>query len=915
MLIEIPEISDKKLSKLINKLNDLHAKGKMDKFEGQFEELFSYLKNADADQANLILYILSIIFEEYPEYLKKNRLGVIQPYCEDHSEKEILNATGIFGLFLLNNKIESNMDELNQFVDYLKQDNSDIRKNICYFLEQLEENLDTIFLTKVNLFLYVLEHEEEEEVLMTTKHALLQAQKNMTLGLLTNYISEILRIFSTNISNYKRDLIFDLLAAEIPQFSKYKSESKTKILQRLENRIPISRIYNIQEIAKGEGLSPDEVEDNLLSEIEDTEFLFKYHHKQERIFIEFEKEKLVAYFNRNKRSVDEILTDLKDIGVTSTAILSALIKKLLSEEEIEGELTQLNYYPYNFLISDFTLKLQKDGMLNTKELMKYLSKEIVFKVIEEISTQGSFNGVFDKDRIIFYTFRKITEEIERKVSKSNIVDLSPYKAKFSYEDFLKIENFCQQHFFTSIHQEHTWLTNLGKTRIEMELRERQQIGIFDIEESAQNLGIPGEILRKAIKGAFLSKNGFWNKEKDRFYFSKQIKIKINEIQNETNPEKRQRMIDFLSEELQIDKEEIEKKVDEKLEKIAKVLSSKDEFLIKDQLRELQMDYNELIEFVESMGKPYLIYSGKIIFDEKRIKEEKDKIKERIVTKTRQVEQLSIEKLSRELKCAQKMVEELIDLILDEAEINLIKLDEDKFLTQRGLESRIFESKGYLDIKSIIPERAISSQEIESIEKVVLEFIETGKLKGNYDPENKVFQSSDFIGDISMDKEREWFEKEITLHLEEYEVAFNMLKEILMGKEITPSDIDSYEQTLSDTIKKILATETTNKRSLNNANRRLKRLFHQDEPKTRKRGRGRSRNAPEPTAEEAAFMLENDDTVKKLLRDFDNWKTLIIAIEQKAGQIVYLKKKIKANPDDEESKNKLKGIYEYLAFVD
>ena len=60
---------------------------------------------------------------------------------------------------------------------------------------------------------------------------------------------------------------------------------------------------------------------------------------------------------------------------------------------------------------------------------------------------------------------------------------------------------------------------------------------------------------------------------------------------------------------------------------------------------------------------------------------------------------------------------------------------------------------------------------------------------------------------------------------------------------------------------------------------------------------------------------DDEIIASLMNDFNNWKTLILAIEQKAGEIVFLRKKIKSNPDDTENKTKLNQTLEYLGFLD
>ncbi|MHA1918674.1 MAG: hypothetical protein ACTSWX_02930, partial [Promethearchaeota archaeon] len=522
------------------------------------------------------------------------------------------------------------------------------------------------------------------------------------------------------------------------------------------------------------------------------------------------------------------------------------------------------------------------------------------------------SGIFNVEKTIFYTFSAITKDIQKNSYQSNIIDLNSYKSQFSQEDFFKVEEYCRTHIFTQYFYKHFWLTYLGKTNIQQELLVCEQIGECNIEERAKKLGIPVSILKKITKEMFERKNGFWNKEEKVFYFSKYVKKRISSIQKELNPEKREKLINALAEELQIEKDEISQKVDEKLNKIGKILAEKDEFLINPVLRDLQMDYKEFLKFIDSLEKPdgYLIINDRIIFSKKRIDEEQEKLSNFIKDSIVNNDVTEVRRLVSKYKCAPQIIINIIENLLKNNEIIGLWIEENKkFLSERGIQNRMLNAKGYIDLKTIIEEISLSEQDLVKIEKILLELIEEKRISGVYDKESHIFQSDSIMGESDLKSEREHFKSEISPHLEDLERTYNILRDILMQDDISPNDIDSYEEILEETIRKILQDQATLKRIINNANSRINKRLRKITKKKKRKG--------EKLDKENKLYQDfaDDEIIASLMNDFNNWKTLILAIEQKAGEIVFLRKKIKSNPDDTENKTKLNQTLEYLGFLD
>ncbi len=913
MFIEIPNLTDKKLIKLVKNINEDYEKEKWDKFESYSNAVIKWLKK----EPNIALYILSLIAEEMPESFSHSIFSDIDPYLKGDKSKEKINAVIIYGsclLHFLSQKDFSDMTILNDFIELLFNSKSETRQNICFFLEQFPDSFDTQLLSKLNIFIKILADESNSEVLKTTQEILSRLQPKMSLSILINYIQQLRDIYEDNKSAEISDILLNLIEKEIPLLKKrVKSNwSKNQILREIDNRPTLIRFTDLNIISEQENLTLEEVENYLLSQIDENNiytliFIDKNHKK----LLELEKEKIITYLSQRKIKLDEIVGIFNDLGIKNNAVVMILIKGLLEKRIIKGYLTKNYYYDWTYLKKEFLQRLQQYGSIDIFNYSKSIDKDTIHKLIDEIKQQG-IPGLYNLEKSKYYTFSAINQEIEKESYRANIIDLSHYKSQFTQENFYKLEEYCRSKIFTKYHHKHSWLTHLGTTNIQQELSICEQIGECNIKERAGKLGIHPSILLKITKKMFEHKNGFWNKEEKNFYFSKYVKKRIDSIQNELDAGKREELIDSLAEELQIEKDEISQKVDEKLNKIGKMLSEKDEFLINPLLRDLQMDYKEFLKFVDSLEKPdgYLVIHDKIIFSKKRIDEEQGKLSKSIKENVLNYDVIIINNLVSKYKCASQILINILDNLLEIKEINGIWIkDNENFLTERGIQERMLKAKSYIDLNSIIEEITLSEEGIMFLEKILLTLMEQKIITGVYNSESHVFQSDSILGDVDLDNERNHFKSEITPFLENLERTYVILRDILMQKDLFPADIDSYEEILEETIRKILQDQLVLKRIINNANSRINKS-------TQKTGKNKGKKGRKSEKDEKSFKnFADDEIIATIMNDFNNWKTLILAIEQKAGEIVFLRKKLKSNPDDPENKEKLNKILEYLGFSD
>lgn len=922
MLIEISaEKMDKKLSKIVQKINQLYEKNKVSKIGSQVEKILENLRY-NPENAYVYLYVLSILVEEIPELAEVAVLNAIQPYIKEGNADERANAAIVMGWVIqhsISTGEEISDDYISELISLLSDTSAEVRINASFFLKTLVDNQQAIFLLKYRDLVQNLANETNNEVLEVIGTILSQIQPLMSIGILKGYLNDLIQIYHESNVPKRSDVILMLLQKEIPGLKEQIEAHRAKrdLLQFINNRPPLVRFMDLNDIAEEQDIEVEKIEEYLQAELdEDVHYSLIFTEKHHKKMLIFDKEELLNFLSGSKISIDDIRQALQHVGVSHPSIGAILLRDLLDLGELEGFLTNQYFFSIDYIKHELEQELTKSGVLEIKSVEKRYNPEIISRILEAITSKTRFKGIYTIDKSFYYTFNYLTKEIENEMTRSNIMDLSSYKDKFGYENYLRLEQFCKDQLFIEYHLDHKWLTNLGMTRIQQSIRTAEQLGEADIVKLAKKLDIPVEIYRKVVKPIFNKKNGFWNKNEDIFYFSKFVKKRINEIQSEPNPDIRKSQIKALAEELQIEEGEISKKVDEKLQKIGQMLMTADEVDIKPMMKDLQMDYNEFIQFIDSLGRSdgYIIINNKVIFSEKRIREEQQKIANAVLNRGKRADYLDVNRLSTQLKYAPQLISQAIDTLSQEGKISGIWLKKDeKFITSRGIQNRMLQAEGYIDLNTFFEERDLSEDEILFIEGILQQLLADKQLKGVYDAASKIYQDEDTASKASLVTERERFTKEILPHIEDLERAYNLLREIFLKEDIHPGDIEEYDEILEQTVRKIFNAEAMVKRMLNNANRRLSRqLTSRKSSKAEKSSKRRGVKKP-VKSKLKPFDFQEDEEVSVLLNDFKNWKELILAIEQKKGEIVFLKKKLKANPEDSEAAVKLKNTLEYLGF--
>jgi hypothetical protein len=743
-------------------------------------------------------------------------------------------------------------------------------------------------------------------------------QAKLSIPMLKPYMNRLVLLYNASDSPERSDLILVLLEKEIPELAERKKKNLTKkeIVQIIDRRPPITRLYDLKEIAKGEGMTEEAVEQGLTSQVDEKDaYFFKFSEKSKNYLVEFEKDRLIGYFTENKIKLDRIAQTFKESLLQNKAIIPNLLRAMIKDHLIRGFISKEYFYPMEYLKKELQTVLQKEGKIILSTYNSLLSPEFVSQLFNELIGAGIFVGFYDKNKTTFFTLKKIIGELEQQAAKSNIIDLAPYANQFEYDDFLRIEEHGRTHLFTPFHKKHVWLSNLGLTRIQTYLRTCEQIGEYDPKLAAKKLDMPLEIVKDATKDYFPHINGFWNTDFSKFYYAKFVRDQITKIQSEPDAAKRIAMIEKLSKDLNIDKGEIEKKVDEKLKIIADKLASADEFELQPLLRQFQMDQVEFITFVEGLERPYFISGGKIIFNQDRINKEKTQLQENLEKDTTKADIFDLNRAAQSARVSKQIIIELFKASVTAEKVKGIWISEDKFLTERGIINKILNLKNYIALNTLVEKANLDETEIALLEKILKELIETNRLVGKYDEESKIFQSETAIQDANLDAERARFSEEIGKYITEMEFTYNAVRDILMVDDITPGQMSEYEKLLEETIRHVISGETFVKRIISNVDAVIRKRIMKATPPKSKYQKKDARKDKDQDDEFEGPSFKDDEVVAGLLNDFERWKTILFAIEQKAGQLVFLKKKIKSNPEDEDSQKKYKGLLEYLGFLD
>ncbi len=904
MIIDESLFEEASLRKIVEKINDAHEKEK----EGKILKQAQKLKKGFEEQEHLLekVYIYSILAVEYPEVLAELDLETIKALLKNPNTKIKTNASVLLALYY--SQDSERLAEPAEFaycVKFLESRAESVRRNILGVLRELSADFNEQFLLHYPALFTAFCDETEEDNSENLLKLILKVEDYLPLSNQLENLKVLLPLLDKAQEKWKINDCLTLLRKIVPEvdhfLKKRPNTGRNNVLDLMKNRVPILKIYDMQEMAEEMGLSAEEVESQMgkIGVHKSVLSLF-YTQKTKRYYVEVELHRFLDMIRGKKIDILSLYEKFKFYGITSS-VLILIIQNILKEKQIRGYLSHTVFFSREFLENEITQKLSKEGRVKLSEY-SVINREYLNGILEDVNRKRRLNGVFNNDRTEFVTFRGIEKDIERQITIVSTIDLLRYKNQLRLEDYLALEEHLKQEKLITVYNKSTvWLTPIGQTRILEKLtNEIQVLGLFDAKLLEKELEIPEEIIRDvALEEYNLSqRRGIWDNAEERFYFASYLKREMKKIETIKDSQRREDLISTMAEKLNINPREIETRMDKRVREIGKMILSEKSINMLEFQKKMEMGREEFIDYINRLEKPFLILGNHVILDEKEIEAARSKLVERFLNYAKAQNEIQMQRLSKIFKVSESIIQNICRDAIENEEIKGISLNEHLFLTKSGIIQRILDKRDFFSLHSLFPEKELSAEEIEYIEQIIEDLKRGEELSGEYDADQKIFQSKEATGLNVVNNAKERLIEMVDEYSVEFQLTFELLRAILMESGLRPSDIDTYRKQLRTITEQSVLWEKNLKKQIYVGNKMYKRYLKSI--------------TPDPNLKKHFGELEE---VKQKMNEFQAWRTLIDAIENNGGEIIFLQKKLKSEPENEEYRQKLHDIFDYLTFFE
>ncbi len=888
----------KKLEKVINKQNNSKIVKELNKLEELIKE---------KDLQIPISYILSLVVENYPDTLSEALLQKVVPFLENKNEKLRINTILIIGFFSLHDS-EQGKKYFPLLFKFLNDSSEDVRINIHYFLGELVkkdiynelldektiinslmsesnlENINALFsllqkLTSLNFKNLLLVKKRLQELSP-------QFLKDNRLGNQTNFIPVINRFFPLL---GKLDL------------NKLSSEELNK---QLENYFLMSRIeFHLNE---KEGRNFQEFYSEFKRTVIENDIIYNFFPYKERgitVFLQFEKNKLLEFFEENNKISQQELLDTFSI-IQNTKELKSFIIRLIKLSFIKGYYSDLGYfYPHNFIKKELTATYYNDGMINFNDF-NYLPKKYVMEIFKEILLEKKDKVLMGKDQDILYSLGRIQKQINSEAPKVSCIDLQDYRNKLTDSDFINLIKNLPQGYLTKYHKGTNWLTNLGKLKIEQEINNSKLIGFFDFPRAANKLGIQALLLLDIFDLIVDKRSGIYDKKGEIFYYTKYLNQKIQEIKFISLEEERKIRIKTLADDLNINEGQLTNQIDENLQLIGQEIKNRDQIKISEYLEKTGMDRSKFLDFIDGLEIKYLIKGDLLIISERKIKEAEAEIKDDIIKKSEILNSISF----KDFDISSEYAKELIESLIKEQRLRGIFSkgeDEEIYFTERGIEKLMIENNFLFSFRDLFPGKELSDEEINILKDTMGRLQGKKLLKGNFNEQELSFSSNDILFANDYNSYLFQFQKLTNNYIQIFNREFEKIKGVLIKKDQTifPQEIKKIQDIIDGMNEKVIRWRNNLDSFINNASKKLLKA----QGMTLKRMR--SFSSVEEKKEIKVFKEDAD--VRDLMDDFTLWVKIFNNIELKYANVIFYQKRLITNPGDKDLKEKYNALLDEL----
>lgn len=891
---------DKILIKTVNRLNKFIDKNKIDKIKEIIKELELISKNEDLSvQA---LYILSVLGEQYAHLFDKVNIESIKEHLDSKNVKAKINALIIIGFYLGKN-LKTEYVLVNQFLNYLMENNREIIENILFFLTEFVEINPDIIENNSDVILDLLKRESDIEKI----HILLDIIDKFKLRNLSIMISirEVLIFLIQTHEN--KDILLDIiriLSKFIPEIKNIKNSKNLRknLLEAIESKILLKR-HNL--IIKNNDYRKlvNTFKNKLKKTIKYEDIYFIYTKDQKKLFfIEFEKSKILNLLKNNRISLKAVQKVLSEV-IDNESQLKLFLLNLIHFKLIRGYISEFYFYPFDYVKREIQKKIESQGFIELKEF-KYFDPDFLDLIIDDIKSEVNLLLLYSKSKNQLFLLKKIIGGISQIAAKDSFIDLKQYRVIFDDLNFLEIIKNLPRGYLTDYHIRTIWLTNIGKTRIINEINNSRKIGFFDKKKISEKISIPEILLDSYIHTIFDSQLGFWDKYQEIFYYSKYLQDQIDKFKNLTDETIKNQKIEHLAHKLHIDKNHIQLKLNEKIQNIGNTIKSKEEISIKEYMEKTGMDSKRFFDFINGLNITYFKKGDMLYLNEKKISEIKNEVKKQIKIQSKSQSHINLGNFN----IKQSIVKEII---VDLREIDRLKgffyEDENQllFYTEKGISEKIMENTDLFFVDQLFPGKNLSDDEYGLIEDIIKSLIKNKTLIGSYDKTNRNFISAEIEFSTNYNEAINQFVNLIEYYCSIFEKSFKSIKSILLKNNeiIRPAEVTFIQNSFDELIKsyvrwrsqigvmKFKQTSIFLKQQGINSKKEFELLSEEEGKKIK-------------SFNKDPMIIKADDT-------FNAWIHLFKELEQNYGKLLFFQKQMLIKPDDKEIKNKLNELYRYL----
>ncbi len=880
MLIDETKFENKKLRKVIQELNKYVEKQDTAKLTDPLNKLYEFLE--EGTEIGNILYTISLIAEKYPSLIVK--LDPILPHLKSEDANIRTNAVAILGLYVTE-KFGAEPDKLEILLPFMEDSEQDIRENAAIIIEQLKEKIKETLFSKLPWLLKRIAVEPSavvKEILVTIVNEFLGRDVLTTQKVEDFYIDQMFV--------EKEPAIRQLMLAGLEQalfHQKYDKDPEKKRYERIKQRKPLVVFHDLSEEAKKNGVSLQELKDFYKEQREGgkTSGIFEVDGDQ-KYFIEFENQKLVDYLQRGKIPIKEIMSDFS----LTLPLVNRLVKNLIKNREIRGFLTEDSFLSSAYIKANMERDFKTTGIINLADYQN-INDQLIRGLLKELQDEGKVQGIFTRDQNKYYSFNSIKKELSLQAGKSTVVDLQRLKDTFAVDAYAAIEEEGKKNLFTPFHSDTKYLTHLGKIKLEQAMKDAGKLGHIDVARLYEELNVPEEIVVAYLTDFLQNKSGFWTDDHKKFFFYQYFEgalAKAGMAGDKANVQ-----LDQLSKEFGLPIETLQEKLDARKKAIMDRIKTAPIIAIGEYMKEMGFAArNDLLKFVDGLGRQYMEVGNNLIFDPEKIAQKKAALRSDLRRALDAEEVILLTNWARRLNVTPAIVEELLDNLVQEEILNVLKLG-DKYITQLGIERRMLANPEMFEVPSLffdIQQAPLDQIQLQVVGAVLKNLITNKRLNGFYDEETQTFMDSTSMAAMSLNLKRNQVVEFTEGTKRQTFRAFDEVKAFINGENLGPSQIEAVENILKGMSEKYRSWNTERDRlehpfavAMREHKANLKNIADENERKT-----------------EETRLTTLDGEVNTATTEFKTLRGVIDDLQKDIGKIFHLVKTIRRKPENVEA---------------